>query len=92
MDNKVFLTTFLTILLAELGDKTQLAAISMTAQSKKPLSVFLGASLALVVVTLIGVLFGEALTKFIGKKTLGILSAACFIIVGVILLKDSLSQ
>jgi putative Ca2+/H+ antiporter (TMEM165/GDT1 family) len=58
MDWKVFLTTFGTIFLAELGDKTQLASIMMTSKTKLPWSVFIGASLALTLVTLAGVLAG----------------------------------
>lgn len=42
MDYRVFVTTFATLFLAEMGDKTQLAAINLTASTKQPLSVFLG--------------------------------------------------
>ena len=45
MDWRVFLTTFGTIFLAEMGDKTQLAAMTMAAETKKPLTVFVSASL-----------------------------------------------
>jgi putative Ca2+/H+ antiporter (TMEM165/GDT1 family) len=92
LDYKVFLTTFFIIFLAELGDKTQLAAISLTAESRKPLSVFLGASAALMLVTLIGVIFGEALTKFLGEKLIRVLAAVCFITVGIFLLKKAISS
>ncbi|HEX9545520.1 MAG TPA: TMEM165/GDT1 family protein [Pyrinomonadaceae bacterium] len=47
MDLRVFLTTFGVIFLAEMGDKTQLAAMTMAAQTKRPWAVFIGASLAL---------------------------------------------
>lgn len=79
------------IFLAELGDKTQLAAISLTAETKKPLSVFLGASSALVIVTLIGVLFGEVLTKFLGEKLIKVLASLFFILAGFLLLKEAIS-
>ena len=46
MDLRIFLTTFGIIFLAEMGDKTQLAAMTMAADTKKPWAVFLGASLA----------------------------------------------
>ena len=52
MDWKVFLTAFNMIFLAELGDKTQLATISLTCESDRPLAVFLGTVLALAVVSL----------------------------------------
>jgi putative Ca2+/H+ antiporter (TMEM165/GDT1 family) len=58
MDWKIFGTAFLTLFLAELGDKTQLAVITMTASTESKISVFLGASLALIVVTALGVLIG----------------------------------
>lgn len=55
---------------AELGNKTQLAAISMTAKHNTPLWVFTGATLALAAVTLLGVLGGELLIRFISEKVL----------------------
>ena len=83
MDWKVFLTTFGTILLAELGDKTQLAAIMMTSKTKLPLSVFIGASLALCLVTMAGVLFGEGLIAIIPQSILKKVAALAFIAIGV---------
>ena len=47
MDWRVMLTTFGVIFLAEMGDKTQLAAMTMAAQKKSPWAVFIAASLAL---------------------------------------------
>ncbi|KEF42700.1 MAG: hypothetical protein ER33_03945 [Cyanobium sp. CACIAM 14] len=58
----VFLTTATTVFLAELGDKTQLAALLLSAQSGQPLTVFLGASLALICSSLVGVLLGRWLS------------------------------
>ena len=60
MDWKIFLTTFGTILLAELGDKTQLATIVLTSETGRPVAVFGGAALALALVTAIGVVLGKA--------------------------------
>jgi putative Ca2+/H+ antiporter (TMEM165/GDT1 family) len=82
MDWKVFLTTFGTIFLAELGDKTQLAAILMTSKTKLPWSVFMGASLALCLVTLVGVLFGEGLIAVIPQNILKKVAALAFIAIG----------
>ena len=82
MDWKVFLTTFGTIFLAELGDKTQLAAIMMTSKTKLPLSVFMGASLALCLVTLVGVLLGEGLIAVIPKNILKKVAALAFVAIG----------
>ena len=85
MDWKLFFTTFGLIFLAELGDKTQLAALGLTAKSKNPLVVFLSASLALVVATLIGVLIGDALVRFIPELWLKRGVALLFILVGFLL-------
>jgi len=82
MDWKIFLTTFGTIFLAELGDKTQLAAIMMTSKTKLPLSVFVGASTALCLVTLVGVLFGEGLIAVIPQNVLKKVAAGAFIVIG----------
>jgi putative Ca2+/H+ antiporter (TMEM165/GDT1 family) len=82
MDWKVFLTTFGTIFLAELGDKTQLEAIMMTSKTKLPLSVFIGASLALCLVTLVGVLLGEGLIAVIPQNILKKVAALAFIAIG----------
>jgi len=82
MDWKVFLTTFGTIFLAELGDKTQLAAIMMTSKTKLPLSVFMGASLALCLVTLVGVLLGEGLIAVIPQNILTKVAALAFVAIG----------
>ena len=85
MDWKLFFTTFGLVFLAELGDKTQLAALGLTAKSKNPLVVFLSASLALVVATLIGVLIGDALVRFIPEFWLKRGVALLFILVGLLL-------
>jgi putative Ca2+/H+ antiporter (TMEM165/GDT1 family) len=86
MDWKIFGTAFLTLFLAELGDKTQLAVITMTAKTDSKLSIFLGAGLALIVVTLIGVLVGGVLAEYVPTEWLQRIVAAAFIIIGVLML------
>ena len=86
MDWKLFRTAFLTLFLAELGDKTQLAVITMTAKTDSKLSIFLGASLALIFVTLIGVLVGGVLAEYIPTEWLQRIVASAFIIIGVLML------
>jgi putative Ca2+/H+ antiporter (TMEM165/GDT1 family) len=83
MDWKIFLTTFGTIFLAELGDKTQLAAILMTSKTKLPWSVFTGALLAFCIVTLIGVLLGEGLIAIIPENILKKVASLAFIAIGI---------
>ena len=86
MDWKIFGTAFLTLFLAELGDKTQLAVITMTASTESKIAVFAGAALALVVVTLLGVLVGGVLTQFIPTEWLQRIVAVAFIAIGVLML------
>lgn len=80
---KQFLTAFSVIFLAELGDKTQLAVITMSASTKQPLSVFLGGSLAMVLLTGIGVGAGELVTKYVPESVLSKAAAVLFIIIGI---------
>jgi len=86
MDWRIAATTFGLIFLAELGDKTQLAAIAMSAESKSPLAVFGGAVLALALVTLIGVAVGGTLTRFIPAPYIRKGAGALFILVGAFML------
>jgi putative Ca2+/H+ antiporter (TMEM165/GDT1 family) len=85
MDWKIFLTTFGTIFLAELGDKTQLAAILMTPKTGRPLPVFIGAVAALSSVTAIGVLLGEGLISMIPQNILKKVAALAFISIGALM-------
>jgi putative Ca2+/H+ antiporter (TMEM165/GDT1 family) len=66
----VFLSTAGTVFLAELGDKTQLAALLLAAESGRPLLVFLGASLALICSSLVGVLLGRWLSSLMAPQQL----------------------
>jgi putative Ca2+/H+ antiporter (TMEM165/GDT1 family) len=86
VDWRVLAAAFGIVFLAELGDKTQLAAIAMAAESKSPVSVFLGATLALGLVTLIGVAVGSTLAKFIPVLYIRMAAGALFIVMGVFML------
>lgn len=86
MNFKTFLTTFGLIFLAELGDKTQLATITMAAQTKQPWTVFLGSSLALAAVSLIGVVLGTVLANYINADYLHKAAAVAFIVIGALML------
>jgi putative Ca2+/H+ antiporter (TMEM165/GDT1 family) len=86
MDWKVLLTTFGVIFLAEMGDKTQLAAMTMAAQTKKPWAVLVGASLALACVSAIGVIVGALLSQYVPLEWIKRASAVAFIIIGVLIL------
>jgi putative Ca2+/H+ antiporter (TMEM165/GDT1 family) len=85
MDWKVFWATFATIFLAEIGDKTQLAALTMSAETRMPIAVFVGACTALCLVTLLGVAFGSYLPYLIPQALLKKIAGASFIIIGVLI-------
>lgn len=86
MDWKIIISTFVTIFLAELGDKTQLASIMMTSKTNKPVLVFIGTMLAFAVVTIIGVTVGSIITKFIPINIIKYSAAVAFIIIGIMIL------
>jgi len=77
-----FITTFTTVFLAELGDKTQLAALLLSAQSGKPGVVFLGASLALICSSLVGVLLGRWLARLMPPQQLERLAGILMVALG----------
>lgn len=77
------LTAFAAIFIAELGDKTQLAILTMSASSKNQLSVFLGSAAALVLLTAIAVLAGEAVTRHVPERVLSRIAAVLFVLIGV---------
>ena len=88
MDWRVFVTTFGAIFLAEMGDKTQLAAMTMAAETKKPLTVFVSAALALACVSALGVVVGGALGHFLPLEWIKRAAAVGFIVIGVLILLD----
>lgn len=69
---RVFASTFATIFLAEIGDKTQVSTLLMSAEFHKPWVVFLGAGMALVATTLIGVWIGQWLSSRLSPRTLDV--------------------
>ena len=79
-----FLTAFAAIFIAELGDKTQLAILTMSASSKSPLSVFLGGALALVLLSAIAVVAGEIVTRYVPANVLSKIAAVLFVAIGIL--------
>jgi putative Ca2+/H+ antiporter (TMEM165/GDT1 family) len=79
------LSTFGLIFFAELGDKTQLSVMTLSAQSHSAVSVFMGAALALSFSALLGVVFGEAITKMVPAHYIHFGAGAAFIILGFLL-------
>ena len=86
MDWRILMTTFGAIFLAEMGDKTQLAAMTLAAESRAPWAVFLGASLALVVVSAIGVAVGGVLGTYFPVVWIKRAAAILFITIGLLML------
>ncbi|MGD8999882.1 MAG: TMEM165/GDT1 family protein [Granulosicoccaceae bacterium] len=84
MDIKILLTVFTAVFIAELGDKTQLATLLFAADKDvSKLTVFVGASLALVVASGIGVLAGGVISQYISEKYLHYVAGAGFIGIGI---------
>lgn len=86
MDWKVLLATFGTVFLAEMGDKTQLAALILTAETRAPLSVLVGASLALFTATLIGVAVGGLISQWVAQEWIKRTAGVVFIAIGAVML------
>ena len=83
MDWKIFLTIFAAVFVAELGDKTQLATMLFAADKEvSKYTVFVAASVALVVATALGVLAGSLLSEYINEKYLHYIAGFGFIIIG----------
>ncbi len=89
MEWKSALITFALIFFAELGDKTQLMVMSMSARSKAPQMIFLGASAALIASSLIAVLAGDMVLKAVPLRLVRIGTGALFIAMGALLIVRS---
>ncbi len=87
--SSIFITTFTTIFIAELGDKTQIATLMLSAESGKPIIVFLGSSLALISSSVVGVLIGKWLSKKISPSKFSLSTGVLMIIISVILAYDT---
>lgn len=86
MDWKLFLSTFGAIFLAEMGDKTQLATLSMASAGSSRWVVFGGSALALVATSAVAVLFGEALTRVVPPVWIKRAAGVSFLVLGVLFL------
>ncbi|MFQ6101359.1 MAG: TMEM165/GDT1 family protein [Anaerolineae bacterium] len=84
-DWKAFGSTFGLLFVAEMGDKTQLAVLSLAGKRADPLPVFIGGALALIAVTALGVVGGEGLCQLIPRRALVWLSAMAFVVMGVLI-------
>ena len=85
-------TTFVTVFIAEMGDKTQLTTITLSSSTNKPLAVFMGSSIALILATLLGALAGGSIANLIPDFLLKLLSGIVFLAIGINLLKQSKNE
>ena len=89
MDWKLMMSTFVLVFLAELGDKTQLATFCLSANNQSRMSVFLGASGALVLTSIVAVLLGVGCSELIPQHYLKIGSGLLFIVFGVLIISST---
>jgi putative Ca2+/H+ antiporter (TMEM165/GDT1 family) len=83
MDGKIFTTVLAAVFIAELGDKTQLATLLFAADNAtQKLTVFVAASVALILTSAIGVAVGGVLTQFVSEKSLHLIAGLGFIGIG----------
>lgn len=86
MDWKLLGLSFITVFLAEIGDKSQLAAIALSGSSRSPRAVFLGSIAALLLTSLIGVLLGDGLAELLPTHLVKAIAAFGFAFLGLRLL------
>lgn len=82
MDLKIFMTTFGLVFLAELGDKTQLATLLLSSGSDSKLSVFIGSAGALILCSLLAVVAGTAVSRYVPEQYIRIGAGIAFTAVG----------
>ena len=86
--SSIFITTFTTIFIAELGDKTQIATLMLSAESGKPIIVFIGSSFALISSSLVGVLIGKWLSNKISPSKFAFSTGLLMMIISIFLAYD----
>lgn len=87
---QTFISTFILVFLAELGDKTQLSTILMASHNKSYLSVFMGSALALISNAFIGVYIGSIVSETLPTKYIHIGSGIAFMIIGLLLITQKI--
>ena len=86
MDFQLLGLSFITVFLAEVGDKSQVAAIALGGSSKHPRAVFLGSTVALVLASFLGVIAGGGVAQFLPEKILKAIAALGFALMALRLL------
>lgn len=82
---KIIISTFFLVFVAELGDKTQITTMLLSAESNSRFAVFLGSALALVCSSFVGVVLGSILNKYVPPMVIQKTAAIAFVIIGLLL-------
>ena len=88
----ILITSFSTIFLAELGDKTQLATLMLSAQSGRPIIIFTGAALALITTSLLGVIIGQWIANNLPRQSFTLISGLIMLSLGIYLVTQGLTD
>ncbi len=88
MDWQLFGLTFITVFLAEIGDKSQLAAIALGGSSGSPKAVLLGSVVALILASFLGVIAGGSLGQLLPTRFLKAIAAIGFAVMALKLLME----
>jgi putative Ca2+/H+ antiporter (TMEM165/GDT1 family) len=83
MDNRLFLTVFASVFLAEIGDKTQLATMAFASSSTSKWTVFAASATALVLATAIGVAGGALVARIVSPRVLATAAGVAFVLIGI---------
>jgi putative Ca2+/H+ antiporter (TMEM165/GDT1 family) len=89
--SKAVTTSFFLIAVMELGDKTQLAAIALSAEYDAPIQVFLGVMLAFTLLTALGAAFGKIISQYISARYIKIGASLIFVVFGILFLFEAFS-
>tara|TARA_Y100001968_G_scaffold113737_1_gene103145 strand:+ start:14121 stop:14477 length:357 start_codon:yes stop_codon:yes gene_type:complete len=79
----IFISTFVSVFIAELGDKTQIATLILSAESGKPLIVFIGAATALICSSLVVVVLGRWLSNSVSQTRINFLTGLLMLTIGI---------
>ncbi len=90
--NSTFLSTFGLVFIAELGDKTQLAVVMQMCKYRRAWPVFIGASLALAAVTVLGVIGGQALGHWLPENILQLVAGVAFLVMGALIWREARAE
>ena len=88
----ILITSFSTIFLAELGDKTQVATLILSAQSGRPIIIFIGAALALITTSLLGVLIGRWIANNLPRQNFTVVSGIIMLSLGIYLVTQGFTE